>query len=227
VRAAAARNNAEWCAAVFRTHGINSQFHEKAWCSDGPVPPYYPNAVSLTPDARPTDLLSYLHPGPGTSIKDSFAHLDLRDQGFVELFDATWVYRLALADPATTVLHTEKVSTPTALAQWVKAWSQDGPPVDVFRPALLADRNISLLAVLDDEQVVGGAALNLAAGVVGISNVFGDDTRINEVWQAAVASAATEFPGVELVGYESGDDLAPALATGFTPVGGLGIWVRQ
>ncbi len=32
---AAALNNAEWCAAVCRSHGIGSRFTEDAWICDG------------------------------------------------------------------------------------------------------------------------------------------------------------------------------------------------
>jgi hypothetical protein len=43
---------------------------------------------------------------------------------------------------------------------------------------------------------------------------------------SAVTAAASHFPGLPLVGYEHGDDLALALAGGFTALGPLRIWTR-
>jgi hypothetical protein len=41
-----------------------------------------------------------------------------------------------------------------------------------------------------------------------------------------IASAAARFPGLPLVGYERGADLAHALDAGFTTIGPLIVWQR-
>ena len=60
--------------------------------------------------------------------------------------------------------------------------------------------------------------------MVGVSNVFGEAAS---AWSGCLAFAASSFPGMPLVGYEQGDDLAQALHHGFEPAGPLRVWVRD
>ncbi|MFY1655555.1 hypothetical protein ACN27J_32305 [Solwaraspora sp. WMMB762] len=170
MRSAAACNNAGWCAAVSRSHGCPDTVDDAAWCSARRTPPYYPDAVTLRPDATPADILDRIDTtSPGCSVKDSFATLDLTPDGFVELFGD----------------------------------SGDG------RPA-------------------GGFVLTCDGDVVGLSNLFAaDSSRRSDVWTAAIIEAAAHFPGLPLVGYEQGDDLARARAHGFAPIGALRVWLHQ
>jgi hypothetical protein len=66
----------------------------------------------------------------------------------------------------------------------------------------------------------GGAIANRTGPVVGVSNLFGD-------WRAAADSIAGRYPGLPLVGYESGDDLAAARRAGFTSTGPLRVWLKE
>ena len=93
----AAVNNAHWCDAVCRTHAIDSKFDDDAWTSRTRTPPYYPDAVTLTPSPSIPELLARIDASEGCSIKDSFASLDLHPFGFRELFDAQWITRPAMA----------------------------------------------------------------------------------------------------------------------------------
>ena len=61
------------------------------------------------------------------------------------------------------------------------------------------------------------------AAVVGVSNVFGDESA----WAGCLLVAASHFPGMPLVGYEHGDDLAAARRHGFEPAGPLRVWIRD
>jgi hypothetical protein len=72
---------------------------------------------------------------------------------------------------------------------------------------------------------VCGGILNKGAGVIGISNVFhaGGDPEI--AWRGLVREAAMKFPGLPVVGYESGDALAVARRVGFQSMGPLRIWL--
>lgn len=75
--AAAARNNAEWCDAVCRAHGLAGEFSPQAWTSKLRTPLRYPDAVALTAAASAAEILPRVDASAGCSIKDSFACLDL------------------------------------------------------------------------------------------------------------------------------------------------------
>jgi hypothetical protein len=214
---------------VCRSHGIPNTFGETAWCSARRTPPYYPDAITLRPDAVPADFLSEIDTeSPECSIKDSFAALDLTSEGFVELFTAQWIHRLAgLPAPQVPALRTEQVSTATQLRDWQAAWhGGDGTP-DVFRPALLDDPSVLMLALYDGEDLSGGVVLNRSSGVVGLSNLFAvDSSNIAAVWSSAITRAAIHFSGHPLVGYERGDELALVFASGFVALGILRVWLH-
>jgi hypothetical protein len=243
----AVRNNAAWCAALCRTHGITGTFGDAAWWSPRRTPPYYPDAVTLRPGAVPRDVLPHIDTAsPGCSVKDSFGTLDLRPHGFTQLAAARWLYRPAVEPGAAGGAGTAQVRCVTDagdLAAWQRAWHGGaGAPPDVFRAALLADPAVRVLAVprrdgggRPGSVTAGGAVLNSAEGAVGVTNVFAcspPDGRDGAqgagtaaVWGAVLAAAAREFPGLPLVCYQQVDDLAPTLAAGFLATGALRIWL--
>lgn len=93
---AAARNNAEWCAAMTRSHGLSGEFGPSAWTAPARTPPLHPDAVTLGPGADPADLVARIDTrAPGATVKDSFADLDLGGAGFRVLFEARWIHRAA------------------------------------------------------------------------------------------------------------------------------------
>jgi hypothetical protein len=214
---------------VCRSHGIPNAVGEAAWCSARRTPPYYPDAVTLRPDAVPTDFLPEIDTAsPKCSIKDSFATLDLTPDGFVELFTAQWIHRPAgLPAPATPALRTVQVSTASQLRDWQSAWhGGDGSP-DVFRPALLGEPSMLMLALYDGDVLSGGVILNRSSGLVGLSNLFAIDSGDGAaVWSSAITAAAIHFPELPLVGYEHGDGLALAFARGFVALGTLRVWLH-
>ncbi|WP_250029452.1 hypothetical protein [Paractinoplanes maris] len=210
---AAVRNNADWCAAVLRSHGLGYTFSPRVWRSAGPTPPYYPEAITLRPDATAADVLGK------RAVKDSFATLDLARHGYTELFSAEWIHRPASRTEGTGA---EEVTTAAALAEWHQAWhGGDDEPPDVFRPALLDDRSVSVHAVRDGDRIAGGYILNRTGAVAGVSNLFATDPADRPVVWASIPH------GIPLVGYESGDDLDQARAAGFRPVGPLRIWLSE
>src|SRR3954462_805415 len=93
----AARNNAEWCDLVCRTHGIETAFSDRAWVALRRSPRSYPDAVTLSPLPSVGDVLSRIDTSAGCSVKDSFATLDLAEDGFRVLFEAEWIHRPAAA----------------------------------------------------------------------------------------------------------------------------------
>ncbi|WP_049565555.1 hypothetical protein [Nonomuraea sp. SBT364] len=211
---AAALNNAEWCDALCRAHGLPGVFTETAWTNPSRTPIFYPDAVTLSPSATAGDILPAVDAGPGASVKDSFATLDLGPAGFEVLFEATWIH---LAAPAAgDAAGWAVVRAEEELAAWADACF-DGERPGLFPPSLLADETV---AVLRGEE--GGAVLNVTrrAPVVGVSNVFGD-----AAWPGVIAMAAALFPGRPLVGYET--DPGPAITHGFVPAGPLRVWLKR
>ncbi|MFD9562942.1 hypothetical protein [Streptomyces sp. NPDC059994] len=221
---AAARNNAEWCAALCRAHGITGAWDPRAWTSAQRTPPLYPDAVTLDPGAGPRGIVERIDDSPGASVKDSFSALDLTADGFEVLFDAQWIHRPAQGTGAG---GWEPVRTDAELAQWEQAWSA-GDSSGLFPAALLADGSHSFLAARDATgRIVAGAVASEGASVVGVSNLFAADGDLDAAWAGCLGTLARHRPGLDVVGYESGDDLAAAVRAGFTPVGGLRIWLRH
>lgn len=220
--ARAAANNAEWCDLVCRSNGVPTALNGQAWSATRRPPPLYPDAVTLRKGLPPADLLERVDRTPGCSIKDSFADLDLAPFGFRVLFRAEWIHRTPARAPiAGSGWHV--VDTVDDLDAWTTAHGTSG----ILGPALLEDPAVRFLAVRDEDRVVGGAVANRSEDVVGVSNVFGtDDHGAAGVWAGIPGAVAACFPGLPLVGYEHGDDLAAAVDAGFAAVGPLQIWLH-
>lgn len=219
----AADNNAVWCAAVCRSHGIITSTDPQRWWSPRRTPLYYPDAVTLDPMTDVATLLTGLDTSAGCSVKDSFATLDLTVSGFRLFFGATWIHRPATDAAALPAgWRGAVVHDLPGLSGWLRHWGERG--AEIFVPALLEDPDVRLVSVAEGVEISAVAVLNRAAGAVGISNLASAPEREAEAWQAVAALAAIEFPGLDLVGYEHAGDLDPALAAGFRPVGPLQVW---
>ncbi|MET7667636.1 hypothetical protein [Micromonospora luteifusca] len=216
-RAAAARNNAEWCDIVCGSHGLTGRTDAEAWSVPRRSPPWYPDAVTLRLGVDAEALLARIDAGPGASVKDSFADLDLSGYGFRVLFDAQWIHQQP-AKPAVDAPLTP-VGTPDELAAWAAAHGGGG----LFRSALLTDPRVRVLARHDDRGVLtGGAVLSGNDGRYGVSNLFTHTDDPLDIWHGVCATV----PAAALVGYESTPDLTPALNAGFTPSGTLRVWLN-
>ncbi|WP_371618728.1 hypothetical protein [Streptomyces sp. NBC_00454] len=231
IRLLAALNNAEWCDAVCRAHGLEGSLGEDVWISARRTPPYYPDAVTLRAEASEGAVLTGIDTdAPGSSVKDSFAVLDLAPDGFEVLFDAQWIHRPATAPaPAPTpglALNWTRVASAAELEAWEATWDGE-ESTGLFRPALLTSE-IAFLAGRDPGgRIRAGAVANRTGEVVGLSNVFtAEGTPDDAAWSGSLASIAGLWPGLAVVGYESGDDLGTAIRHGFRPVGPLRVWLR-
>jgi hypothetical protein len=210
-------NNARWCDLVCRSHGIATVFDDGVWAAAQRSPELYPDAVTLRPEVAAEEVLGRVDDGPGCSVKDSFAALDLTPYGFEELFAASWILREP--KPARRGgLEWSIVDTPAALGGWGTAAGVDG----IVRPELLKDDSVCILAAYSGANVVAGAIANETGEVVGLSNVFGEDA-----WIGLPAALSGVFPSRTLVGYERGEDLDRALAAGFSEIGPLRVWLRR
>ncbi|MFD9573659.1 hypothetical protein ACFWBI_27950 [Streptomyces sp. NPDC059982] len=233
---AAARNNAEWCAAVSR----GGAFSGSGWSSPRRTPPLYPDAVSLTPEASAAQVLEGIDTSsPGCSVKDSFAVLDLAPAGFEVLFEAQWIHRPAGPASAATAVGPEwsAVRTAEELDAWEAAW--DGEESSGLFHADLLDGDLVFLAGRRGDRIVAGAVASAGGGVVGVSNLFTVDgaegadgaeraegADAAAAWAAVLDAVAARWPGLPVVGYEHGEDLDVALRAGFTPIGPLRVWLH-
>ena len=137
---AAARNNAEWCAVMSRSHGLAGEFGAHAWAAPSRTPLCYPDAVTLVPGADRAALVSRIDTAaPGASVKDSFADLDLTEAGFQVLFEAQWIHRPASAPTLAPDLSWDVAGDPDALRAWAIAWDDGDGNANLFRPELLDD----------------------------------------------------------------------------------------
>ncbi|MFJ3924670.1 hypothetical protein [Streptomyces sp. NPDC090022] len=222
----AARNNAGWCDAVCRAHGLPGAFGATVWSSPRRTPPLYPDAVTLSPAATAAEVLAGIDTvSPGCSVKDSFAGLDLTPAGFEVLFEARWIHRPAGPPVAGPPAGWRRVRTPQELTAWEAAWS-GAAPAGLFRPQLLSPDTAFLYAA-EAGRVTAGAAVHRTGPVVGLSNVFAvDDAHLDAAWSGVLAAVAAHWPGLPVVGYESGDDLAVAVRHGFAPAGPLRVWLH-
>jgi hypothetical protein len=219
-------DNAQWCDAVCRSHGIPTRSDRESWSGATRTPPYYPDAVTLVPNPDVRELLGRIDISPGCSIKDSFASLDLTVHGFRILFDAHWIAR-----PKTDVLPMaagppwEQVRHPDTLALWENAWRGHDGPTGVFLPELLDQDSVAIVAACLGDRVMAGAVLHVSSSVVGISNVFAHSELVASCWSGCLAIAESLFRGATFVGYESGDALAEARRHGFETMGPLRVWI--
>jgi hypothetical protein len=222
----AVRNNAEWCETMCRAHGLPGTFGPRAWTNARRTPLYYPDAVTLTAEASVPDVLDGIDRNtPGASVKDSFASLDLADEGFRPLFDAQWIHRPAGLPTPPVDGSWRAVRTPEELAAWALAWSGgDADEAALFRAELLADPATTVVAGYGaDGRIVGGAVLSDTGPVTGVSNLFtADGLEPAGTWAGCLTLVDEGSP---VVGYESGDDLPPALALGFQETGTLRVWL--
>jgi hypothetical protein len=220
---AAAENNARWCDAVCRSHGLATSFVDALWIAREGSPQFYPDVVTLRPGVAVADVVTQM-PSGAASIKDSFACLDLAREGFSVLFEARWiVHRSPRA--ATPALVWTPVDTAGDLDDWTRAARLEG----IIRADLLAEPAVRIVAGRHSDcvAIVAGAIANATAGVVGVSNVFSTQPDATAVWRDIQGIVAATFPGRPIVGYESGDDLAHAIDGGFSPLHPLRIWYRE
>jgi hypothetical protein len=223
---AAALNNAEWCAAIWRTHGLPMAQTLGLWFCPGRTPQYYPNVVTVDRAVDPTDQTAFIadlaqsRPNMNLSVKGSFACLDLRKAGLTPLFDAHWLWHDNTDKPAVMEeLNWRRIDDERSLAAWEFAWRRGTHAVErLFRPPLLAEPRVTLLGGFDGaDEIRAGGIVYEAVGALGVTNVFGSRRQLMQ----AVASLLPRQP---IVGYEQSDSLASAERCGFQRLGPLRVW---
>jgi len=229
--ARAAANNARWCDAVCRAYGRPGEFVGGLWFNRGETPPFYPNAITLD-TANVSAQLRQIEALTGSlagewGVKDSFCALDLGALGFRVLFQAEWIHLREPARRRDAGVRCTRVGSEAELAAWEAGWAVAPSVERIFRPALLDDSDVAVLAALREDEIVGGVIANRSGEVAGVSNLFARGDDAEAVRGELIAGAAGAFPGCELVGYEAGADLETMRGFGFAPLGPLRIWLRS
>ncbi len=232
----AARNNAEWCDLVCRTHGVLGEFCQHSWINRHKTPPFYPNLATLegsksTEQCETIRELVEMDIPVEWTVKDSFGTLNLSSDGFRELLNGEWIRWPAsskMPEAYTSGVRWAKVVDRKELTQWERGWrgtAAESQPL--FLPALIEDERIIIVGAFREDAVVAGCIGNRSEDVVGISNIFGPDQRAKEFRSGCVAAILGWSKGLPLVGYESGLDLVAMNSLGFETVGQLKVWVRS
>ncbi len=219
---AAVQNNACWCDTVCRSHGLPTVLSEQMWMAPEGSPPLYPDAVTLAPRLAADFVLRRIDTGPGCSVKDSFADLDLSKHGFAVLFDARWLFRGPASPRTRPRLGWQVITSDDDLDRWAVAADLEG----IIRPELLRDPTVRVLAVRDEQAVTIGAIVNRTGATVGLSNVFTTATTAVSAWRDLPAAVGDAFGGIPIVGYEHGNALAAAVESSFQPIAPLRVWLK-
>jgi hypothetical protein len=163
------------------------------------------------------------------AVKDSFARLDLAADGLTMLSEAEWIACApAPAGPAEPGLSWDTVTDAGELGRWETAWAHGGnSAVPLFRPELLADPRCAILACRRDGDLVAGIIAYTAAGVTGISNLFGAGLPAGQLRASALHAVVVPGPHLPIVGYEHGVGLASACRAGCHALGPLRVWARN
>jgi hypothetical protein len=221
-----ALNNAEWCDAFCRTHGIAGRFDAAAWSSAERTPPFYPDAVTLVSGCSAESLLARVDASLGCSIKDSFSDLDLSPGGLEVLFTAEWLC-LDQARDRRFAKGWSAVADVEELKRWEAAWGESPLPHPFFRGELLADTRIKILARSNGKRLCAGAIAHRSPSVIGLTNLFDVEGDIESVWSDAASAAQAVWGRVPVVGYDTGESLDAAHQAGFETIGNLAVWINR
>ena len=198
-------------------HGTVGRFLVHTWINAEPVPRFYPNVVTLTTgeadiaeQRQAVRILQKSHLPGRWAVKDSFKTLDIARLGFEVLLEASWIR----------MPHPKAGTMVSGLS-----WERVRPGGEGFPAALFSDDNFAMFSAKRDGAVVAGGTFYRSDGVVGLSNVVAEFDDEPAVWHDLAALAATTFPGLPLVGYESDDELDAAHKAGFEVGDPLRIWV--
>jgi hypothetical protein len=226
---AAVTNNALWCDAVCRSHGYPGVFSARLWISADHGLDFYPNAITLCPDVTAAEIATVRDLSRRYAVKDSFARLDLVPDGFKVLFEAEWIACIpAQAGPGQPDVSWGTVTDAGELGRWEAAWAQGDPAGGpLFRPELLTDPRCAILACRRAGDLAAGIIAYTAAGVTGISNLFGAELGARQLWASALQAVTALRPHLPIVGYEHGTDLAAARQAGCQALAPLRIWARN
>ena len=224
IRRAAALDNAELCAAMWRAHGLGVERFDGCVASTGTPPKFYPNVVTVDPAVDTRDQIRGIAEraelaADAFCVKDSYQALALDRVGFEPLFEARWIHRAAGLAAGPPRCDWRPVTGADELSAWEAAWNGGAKALPLFTPAFLAAPGVSMMGGWRGGTILAGCIITTMGAVAGLSNIFGDASE-------TIRAAARACADLDLVGYESGDALATALEAGFETIGPLVVWRR-
>lgn len=214
----AVRNNAVWCDTICRSHNANGEFLKNVWINNNVVPRFYPNVITLNPHLD--DISEFLKQItlPSFTIKDCYNSLKVDKQAYSILFEAEWIVQIApLLENAE---NWKIIKTPEELEAWELAWNNNVAEERIFLPTLLDDSHVFFLAKYENEQIISGTIANIASGVIGLSNVFGNNENDN-LYRESSFFIRNNISQLPIVGYENEENLKQAKTAGFSGIGKL------
>lgn len=220
---AAAENDAEWCDRACRSRGVATAMQNDHWVALQRPPDGVPDVVTLLPTADAEAALQRAQDGPGCSVRDSFARLDLAGAGFEETAAAQWIHRKPALPTTTAAAIWEAVETDAQLEAWVAASGREA----TFGAQLLRDDSVCVLAAYGRLGVRAGAVVNRSESVVGVIDVFTTKAMDDvEAWATLPTAIGGFFYGLPLVGWVGPEQRDAALVYGFVETGALRLWRR-
>lgn len=192
-------NHVAWCAAIAHQLGVPTDRTPYAWVALATMPPFYPNLITLEPnaaiDAEVTELEARLDTGRG--IEDSFVNPSLDESGFGIGLRGEWCALQSSPVMASEFLRLKVsiVQIRGELEQWTTVWGAPGS--SIFLPRILNLSDAWLLCAWQGDELASGWAASSGGGALGISNAFGNPGGILD----CIRYAATQKAGAGLVGY--------------------------
>ncbi|MFC7391429.1 hypothetical protein [Scopulibacillus cellulosilyticus] len=217
----AVKNNIIWCGIVSESHGIPYYCNGGVWGLLSEAPPLCPDIITAGMDVTDQEVADFIGDRNISTIKDSFANLDMASIGFKVLFNAVWIYHPPVSVSESAKLGWRVITKKEDLTKWT--YAHDSEKVIKYN---LLDRDDVKIFIKEKEDEISGFIANLGAGVIGISNAFSMEYTNEALWKDIVQAVSTEFQNLPIVGYEQGNSLKAALSCGWESLGPLRIWIR-
>jgi len=221
----AIENNVALCQCIADIHKVPTILNSEVWMATRSMPPYYPNLITISPNADVDDCIDNLRQRlqPGWGVKDSFACLDLSANGFVIAVKGHW-----FVAPTEDILVENKFSQYRILTvqcrdefnRWISAWDSvmDGK---IFLPEILKIRNLKFVLVENEGDIIGGVLLNKSNSDVGMSNWFGKLLSVVEMISRNFGAKQ------QLVGYANESEIDQLGSIGFKINQEMRVWISK
>ncbi|CAH2715363.1 hypothetical protein BACCIP111895_02547 [Neobacillus rhizosphaerae] len=214
-------NNIAWCRIICDTHGIIQTPKGQLWGLLSKAPTFYPEVITANKNATIEEVKYFIENGEVSSIKDSYANLDLSPFDFKILFEAEWIYHASISDLESIQTRWRVITTEKELAQWTITSDLE----NIIKPDLLKREDVKMF-IHEKADGISGFIANLSDNVVGISNVFSVGYENESLWRDIAKIVSTEFPGLSMVGYEHNGNLTAAHLSGWKSIGPLRVWIK-
>ncbi|MFJ8263563.1 hypothetical protein ACIQ4I_16750 [Rummeliibacillus sp. NPDC094406] len=214
-------NNIAWCQIICITHGIVGISKKNIWGLHSKAPTFYPEVITSDKRATIEEVKYFIENGKVSSIKDSYANLNLTPLGFDILFEAEWIVHEPILDFEPIQTNWRIITTEKDLKKWNGASELE----NVIKSELLKQQNVKIF-ICETKDGISGFIANLSEGVVGISNVFSIGYEEKKLWRDIPKIISKEFPKLSMVGYEHNSSLIVAKSSGWEAIGPLRVWIK-